>query len=94
MQPESTDKTIQEMIDSFDAFQLCGPGQVSALRLNGRDSPADILVESQDWSFITKDRPVYDCRANDIQDLMPSPRDILRSLAEYKEEKSFSMRMG
>jgi len=94
MQHENSHKTVQELIDSFESFQLCGPRQISALRLNGRDAPIDILADSTDWSSITKGRPVYDFRASDLRDLMPRPRDILNSLAEYKEDKSFSMRMG
>ena len=94
MQHENSHKTVQELIDSFESFQLCGPRQIAALRLNGRDAPIDILADSTDWSAITKGRPVYDFRASDLRDLMPRPRDILLSLAEHKEEKSFTMRMG
>lgn len=94
MQLESTRKTVQELIDSFVSFQLCGPSQASAVRLNGQDHPIEVLASNSDWSFVTKGRPVTDCRASNLQDLMPRTRDVLRSLAEYKEEKAFQMRMG
>lgn len=94
MQHESSRKSVQELIDSFESFQLCGPAQVSAVRLNGQDRPVEILANHTDWSHITKDRPVADCRAFNLQDLMPRSRDVLRSMAEYKQEKALSMRMG
>lgn len=94
MQLESSRKSVQELIDSFVSFQLCGPSQASAVRLNGQDQPVEVLANNSDWSFVTKGRPVEDCRAHNLQDLMPRTRDVLRSLAEYKEEKAFTMRMG
>lgn len=94
MQLESTRNSVQELIDSFVSFQLCGPSQAAAVRLGGQDHPIEVLASNSDWSFITKGRPVTDCRASNLQDLMPRTRDVLRSLAEYKEEKAFSMRMG
>lgn len=94
MQLESSRESVQELIDSFVSFQLCGPSQASAVRLNGQDHPVEVLASNSDWSFITKGRPVTDCRASSLQDLMPRTRDVLRSLAEYKEEKALSMRMG
>lgn len=94
MQLESSRKSVEELIDSFVSFQLCGPSQASAVRLNGQDQPIEVLANSSDWSFVTKGRPVTDCRASNLQDLMPRSRDVLRSLAEYKEEKAFTLRMG
>lgn len=94
MQFETSLKSVQELVDSFVSFQLCGPSQASAIRLNGQDQPVEVLSSDSDWSFVTKGRPVTDCRATNLQDLMPRTRDVLRSLTEYKEEKAFSMRMG
>jgi hypothetical protein len=95
MQLEQSRISVKELIDSFDSFQLCGPRQVAAVRLRGEDHPIEVLSESSDWSHIIKGRPVQDFRADNLQDLMPKSRAVLRSLAEYSEEKkSSSFRMG
>lgn len=95
MQLEQSRISVKELIDSFDSFQLCGPRQVAAVRLRGEDHPIEVLAESADWSHIVKGRPVQDFRADNLQDLMPKSRAVLRSLAEYSEEKkSSSMRLG
>lgn len=95
MQLEQSRISVKELIDSFDSFQLCGPKQVPAVRLRGEDHPIEVLAESSDWSHIVKGRPVQDCRADNLQDLIPKSRAILRSLAEYSEvKKIYSPRMG
>ncbi|MDZ5605223.1 hypothetical protein SJI00_20840 [Pseudomonas sp. RP23018S] len=95
MQLEQSRISVTELIDSFDSFQLCGPKHVSAVRLRGEDQQVEVLAEKADWSYIIKGRPVQDCRADNLQDLMPKSRAILYSLAEYGDEKkAYSPRMG
>lgn len=94
MQLEASRISVQELIDSFESFQLCGPSNTPAFRVNGQDQPIEVLAYKSDWSFVTKGRPVADCRTTNLKGLMPNPRDVLRTLAEQKEEKKFNLRMG
>lgn len=94
MQLKRSSNSVTALIESFESFQLCGPSQVAAVRLRGDDQPVEVLAETTDWSHIVKGRPVQDCRASNLQSLMPSSRAVLRSLAEFKEEQKSSLRMG
>lgn len=78
--------TVQDMVDSFESFQRCGPAMASVIRINGSDSPVDILRTEADWSHITKGRPVEDCRVTYLEDLIPGPRAVLKAIAEIQEQ--------
>lgn len=95
MQLEQAPMNVQERVDSFESFKLCGPlVNVSAYRMLGDDAPVEILEERSDWSHITKDRPVQDCRTENLAGLLPNPRAVLKKQAEMQSERkpSFGMR--
>ena len=87
---------VAELMDSFVSFEQCGPSLAAAVRLNGTDRSVEVLRESTDWSYITKGRPVVDCRVSDLSDLVSGPRAVLRAMADLKEgakpRTSMSMR--
>lgn len=87
--------SVQELVDSFESFQHCGPAMAAAIRINGTDRSIEILSNESDWSHITKGRPVVDCRVRELPDLEVSPRAILRAMATPGEasSKKFGMSM-
>ncbi len=76
---------VAELMDSFVSFEQCGPALAAAVRLNGTDRSVEVLRESTDWSYITKGRPVVDCRVSELSDLVSGPRAVLRAMADLKE---------
>lgn len=76
---------MAELLDSFVSFEQCGPALAAAVRLNGTDRSVEVLRESTDWSYITRGRPVIDCRTRELSDLVTGPRAVLRAMADLQE---------